>query len=205
MHVLLVAASVAAGLVVGRMLVVVARVPWPLVVAAVTALVWGGVGARFAWSWATPALDVLCAGLVVLAGTDIDRRLLPKRIVYPTGAACAACLGAAAVFGGHWRQLGVAVVAALACYGAFLVVHLVNRRWLGYGDVRLAGLIGFVLGWLGSGYVLVALLVANLGGLLVAAALVATGRMGPKDPIPYGGFLAGGAIVAVLAGGALMR
>ncbi len=169
-----------------------------------TAILWAAVAARFGASWTTPALDVFSAGLVALAGTDIDRRLLPKRIVYVTGSLVAVFVVAGTIVDGQPVRLAVAVICGAGCYGAFLAVHTCNRRWLGFGDVRLIGLIGFALGWLGVPYVLIALVVANLAGVVGAGTLMVAGRIRAGTPIPYGAFLAAGALVAVFATGPII-
>ncbi len=155
---------------------------------------------RFGWSWTTPALDAFTAGLLVLARVDSERGLLPRRVVYPTGMASAVFLVVAAVAGDEWGRLGAAVACGLVTFGLFLAINRLNPRWLGFGDVRLAAVIGLVLGWLGPPYLLIGLIAANLAGIAVAGVLVVAGRMRAGSPIPYGVFLAAGSIVAVLAG-----
>ncbi|MGH9069398.1 MAG: prepilin peptidase, partial [Acidimicrobiales bacterium] len=72
-------------------------------VESLTALLFVGIALRFGWSWTLPAELVLVAGLVALAGCDLDNYLLPKRIVYPTllGVAVAALVAAGAT--GRWE------------------------------------------------------------------------------------------------------
>lgn len=171
----------------------------PPLPAAVTALLWAGIAARLGWSWPTAAALVLTAGLVALTGADIDRHLLPRRLVYATGILAGACILAGTLVSSDWGRLAVAVGAAAACTAGFGLVRALDRRGLGAGDVRLAGLLGLVVGWVGIPQLFVALLAGNLGGLLVAAGLLAAGRIGRRTPLPYGAFLAGGAVVAVLA------
>lgn len=172
----------------------------PALVAATTGLLWAGVAPGFGWSWpAAAAVWALTAGLVALAAADVDRHLLPRRLIYATGAAAGACILAGTLVSGDWGRLAVAAGAALVCAAGFALVRRIDRRGLGAGDVRLAGLLGLVLGWVGIPQLFVALLAGNLGGLLVSAVLLAAGRIGRRTPLPYGAFLAGGAIVAVLA------
>jgi leader peptidase (prepilin peptidase)/N-methyltransferase len=174
-------------------------VRYPLVEVA-TAALWVAVALRFGWSWTTPAVDAFVAGLVALACIDLEKYLLPKRVVYPTAGASATFLVVATIWGGEWHRLGIAAIGAAIAFGVFFALNWVNPRWLGFGDVRLAGVIGLVLGWLGLPYLLVGLLAANLAGLIVAVVLIGTGRMKRDTPIPYGVFLSAGSVVAVLAG-----
>jgi leader peptidase (prepilin peptidase) / N-methyltransferase len=82
--------------------------------------------------------------------------------------------------------------------GLFLLGWLAALRSLGYGDVRLAALLGLALGWLGWA----ALLLALFAGLLLAAAgggvLALSGRLQADHQLPFGPFLLGGAVLAVL-------
>jgi leader peptidase (prepilin peptidase)/N-methyltransferase len=174
-------------------------------VEAAAAGLWVGVALRFGWSWTTPAVDAFVAGLLALACIDLERYLLPKRVVYATGVASGVFLVVATVSGHEWHRLAVAVLGAAVAFALFYAFNWYNPRWLGFGDVRLAGVIGLVLGWLGLPYLLVGLLAANLAGLSVAGVLLGTGRMKRDTPIPYGVFLSVGSVVAVLAGAPLAR
>ena len=92
-----------------------------------------------------------------------------------------------------------AIVGALAYGGLFMLIALIAPRGLGMGDVKLTALIGLMMGALGLRYVAVAAGVAVLlGGLGGLVALLA-GR-GRKSAIPFGPFLAAGAITATLWG-----
>ena len=177
---------------------------YPLVEAG-TAALFVGVGLRFGWSWTTPAVDSFVAGLVALACVDLEQYLLPRRIVYATGALSGGLLVVASAATGSWGHLEVAAACAAVAFGVFWALNRANPRWLGFGDVRLAAVIGLVLGWLGADYAIIAFLVANLAGVLVAGVLMASGRMGRNTPMPYGVFLAAGSVVTVLAGAPLAQ
>jgi leader peptidase (prepilin peptidase)/N-methyltransferase len=174
-------------------------VRYPMV-EATTAVLFVAVALRFGWSWTTPAVDAFTAGLLALACIDLEKYLLPKRVVYPTLVASGVFLAVGTVWGHEWRRLGVAALCGAVAFGVFFLLNLVNPKWLGFGDVRLAGVIGLVLGWLGLPYVLVGLLAANLAGVVVAGILISSGRMKRSTPMPYGVFLSAGAVLAVLAG-----
>lgn len=170
---------------------------YPLTEAA-TALLFVG-AALFVSPMVAAALVAPFLGLMLaVALIDARWRVVPNRIIYPALLLYAAALTVAHVAGG-----GVDVVDALigmAAYaGPLFVVALAVPRGMGMGDVKLAALIGLVLGALGLGYVGVA---AFLG--IVAGGLGAVGSMvllgyGRKQQIPFGPFLAGGAVVAALA------
>ena len=174
-------------------------VRYPAIEAA-TGILFVAVALRTGWTWTTPALDAFVAGLIALAAIDLEHYLLPKKVVYPTGILCGAFLVAGAAADGQWHRLIVAVACAAVSFAVFFVLNFVNPRWLGFGDVRLAAVIGLVLGWLGVPVLLVGFLAANILGIAVAAVLMSTGRMTRTTPMPYGVFLALGAVVAVIAG-----
>lgn len=158
------------------------------------------VALRFGWSTTLPAMLVLVAGLIALAFCDLDRMVLPKRIFYPTAVLVAAALVGAAAAEGSWRRLGVAAACAAVAFVVFLVMHLASPQGLGFGDVRLAPLIGGSLGWLGLRYALLAFVAGAFLGAVIGLALIASGRRGRRDPLPFGVFLALGAVIAIPVG-----
>jgi leader peptidase (prepilin peptidase) / N-methyltransferase len=153
---------------------------------------------RLGCSAALPATLALFAALAPLVACDVEHHLLPRRIVYPAAAVAAISLFVAAAVTGEWRRLAVAGGCALGAFAATWVVHAVNPRWLGLGDVRLSGLIGLVLGWQGVARVWLALVLADLAGLVVMGVLIAAHRARRDTPFPFGAFLAAGAVVAAL-------
>lgn len=161
------------------------------------------VGLRFGWSPTLPAMLIFVAGLVALAFCDLDGLVLPKRIVYPSAGLVGACLLGAAVGTGAWHRLWVALACAAGGFLVFFGIHFVSPRSLGFGDVRLAPLISGTLGWLGVGYAVVGFLLANLLGAAVGIGLILAGRSSRKTPLPFGVFLAAGAILALPLGGLL--
>ena len=93
--------------------------------------------------------------------------------------------------------LGGLLAAALAG-GFFLILVLVSRqKWMGWGDVKLGILIGLILGWPN---ILVALFLAFVSGALVGGALVLAKKKTLKSQIPFGPFLSGSTIIAMLVG-----
>ena len=131
--------------------------------------------------------------LVWLAAIDLEFRLLPNRIILP---ATAAVLALMAVIE---PSLAPEHVLAAVGAGAFLLVAALLRRGaLGMGDVKLAILVGAMLG----GSVLTALIVGFGAVAIVGVGLMArSGRKALRTDVPLGPFLALGAIVALVAGG----
>jgi leader peptidase (prepilin peptidase)/N-methyltransferase len=132
---------------------------------------------------------VICV-LVVISRHDIERHIIPNRIVVP---AWLAVLAAHLVLHpSHWLEW---IVSSFGAGLFFLVFALAKPGGLGMGDVKLALLIGAALGW----SVVAALLLGTLASGIVAAVLLfREGSDARKKAIPLGPFLAGGAIVVIL-------
>jgi leader peptidase (prepilin peptidase)/N-methyltransferase len=177
---------------------------YPLVELACAAL-FAGTAARFGYNWALPAYLVLFAGLLALSVIDIETLLLPKKIVWPLSVLVTALFVLAAAVTGSWHALLVGAICGAAWFALFFLMNLASPRLLGFGDVRLAPVLGLALGWLGVRYVVLGFLAANLIGAVVGIALIATKRMTRQQQMPYGVFLAAGCAVAIFAGPEILR
>jgi leader peptidase (prepilin peptidase)/N-methyltransferase len=163
-----------------------------------------GTAARFGFNWELPAFLALMAGLLALACIDAELLILPKLVVYPSLGIVGALLLLAAAATGEWHPLLIAVICSVAWFVTFFLLNAASPRVLGFGDVRLALLLGLGLGWLGVGYVLLGFFIANLVGAAVGITLMAVGRMERHQQIPYGVFLSVGTAAAVFAGPQLL-
>ena len=136
---------------------------------------------------------VLVAFVVPLALVDLDHRLLMNRLIAP-GAVLGVILGIVLDAGGEGERL----IAGAAGAATFLVIALAYPAGMGLGDVKLVGMLGLFLG----SELAVAVLFALLSGVGVGVALMARKGMaaGRKTAIPFGPFLAAGAVAAVLVG-----
>ncbi|MDE2823565.1 MAG: prepilin peptidase [Chloroflexota bacterium] len=170
------------------------------------------VGALFAASylkfgWGAPVV-VACAGvtlLMVVAVIDLEHRLIPNRLVVPAVAVLA-------VLAPFWPELGIeralvfeqvhlsSLANSLAAGGGALLVFLAVKAaypaGMGAGDVKMAGMLGLLVGYPG---IAVALWTAVVVGGVVAVGLLALGGRSRKDAMPFGPFLSAGGIVALLA------
>lgn len=138
----------------------------------------------------------LCATLVIVTLTDLERRVIPNAVL-----AVSAVIGLAIIVVGDPSALGERALAALTGGGVLLAVALAYPRGMGMGDVKLAALLGLFLGRA----VAPALAVAVAVGALVGLALIL--RDGPgarKAAIPFGPFLALGGVVGLLAGNEIL-
>jgi leader peptidase (prepilin peptidase)/N-methyltransferase len=159
-----------------------------------------GAAARLGFRWDFPAFLVLFAGLLALAVVDFEQMILPKKIVYPTLAMVAGLLVLATAMTGEWHDLFVAAICSAAWFALFFILNLASPRILGFGDVRLALILGLGLGWLGWRYAVLGFFAANLIGAVIGVALIAMKKVTRDQPVPYGVFLALGAAFAIFAG-----
>lgn len=134
--------------------------------------------------------------LIALAAIDLEHRILPNRILLP-----AAVFGVAAAAVVHLPELPELLIAGAAGFTALLLVALAKPGGMMMGDVKLAGVMGLYLGLA----LVPALLVAFLAGSLVGVGMMATrGMAARKETVPFGPFLALGALVGMLAGDELV-
>jgi leader peptidase (prepilin peptidase) / N-methyltransferase len=135
-----------------------------------------------------------CAVLVAVTVTDLERRIIPNRIVLP---AIAVALVVQTIRDPSVEWIVAATAAGAFFYGAVAVYP----AGLGMGDVKLAAFLGAWLGW----DVIVALLFGTLLGALAAFLVVARrGSAGRKRILPYGPFLAAGGIFGLFFGDAVL-
>jgi leader peptidase (prepilin peptidase) / N-methyltransferase len=166
---------------------------YPLVELATALLVAGSVW-KFGVSGEAAAASLFCAALVAVSVTDLEHGIVPNRIVLPAAGAVLAAQ----------TLLEPSVEWAVAAFGAAALLFAVTVAYpagMGMGDVKVALLLGAMLGW----YVPVALLVAVLAALVPSVVLLV--REGPaarKRAIPFAPFLAIGGIVALFAAEALV-
>jgi leader peptidase (prepilin peptidase)/N-methyltransferase len=132
--------------------------------------------ARLGTSAELPAVLVFIFGGVLLAAIDWKVHRLPTRIIYLTLAGVLVGLVLASIVERAWVPLATAVAGGALFANAFFAIYVFARQLvgvmvLGLGDVRLAALIGLVLGWYGLPYVLYGALV---GHALVAVVAIVT-------------------------------
>ncbi len=149
---------------------------------------------------ALAAMLYLAAVSIALALIDVDTRRLPFWIVTPSWFVGAGLLGAAALLAGEPGAAVRMLTGAVALWGLYRVLHLLYPRGMGYGDVRLAGLIGAYLAWLGYGPLVVGAFAGFLLGALGGVVLIAAKGAGLKATIPYGPYMLAGTWVALVAG-----
>lgn len=153
-------------------------------------------------TWLTPVGPLLAArllfvcGLVVLFGIDLEHQILPNSITLP-GVAVGLIFSLAGPPGLKDALLGV-LLGGGVLYAIAAGYYLWRREeGLGMGDVKMLAMIGAFLGWQS---VLLTLVLASFSGAVIGVAMMAAQRGTMKYALPFGTFLAIGALVAMLAG-----
>ena len=171
-------------------------------VEAATALLFAALAARHP-SAVLPALLYVAAAGTALLLIDLDHHRLPDAIVLPSYLAVAVLLAGAGLATGDAPVVRTLLSAAcwLAAYGSIWLLTL--GRGMGLGDVKLSGVLGLPLGWLGWGPSVVGLFAGFVVGSVVGVGLLATGRADRRTRIAQGPFMIVGAAVGVFAGAAV--
>ena len=156
--------------------------------------------------WLTPVGPLLVSRLILVAilvalfGIDLEHQILPNAITLP-GIVIGLMFSFIAPPGWQDALIGAALGAGVL-YGIAGAYYLVRREeGLGMGDVKMLAMIGAFLGWKA---VLVTLVLSSFSGAAIGMALIAAQRGGMKLALPFGTFLAVGALAAMLVGDPLM-
>jgi leader peptidase (prepilin peptidase)/N-methyltransferase len=171
--------------------VLTARPTTPLL----TAILFGILAWRLGWTLDLIAYSFLAATGVVLAIIDTLEHRLPSTLVLPSFAVLAALFVASAIINAGGADLLRAAAASGAVTGFYVVLALASGGGLGAGDVKLGGLLGLALGWMGWQVVLAGVFLGWCFGGVTWLILRATG-VRPRL-LPAGPFLLLGAFVAI--------
>jgi leader peptidase (prepilin peptidase)/N-methyltransferase len=164
-----------------------------------TAVVAGLMGAAVGWTPALSFLLYLAPVGVALAVIDWRTRLLPTKVIAPSYLVVAALAALAAWSESDLDALITAGLGWLVAGGTFFLLWFIYPRGMGYGDVRLSGVLGIALGYLGWSELLVGVYAGFiLGG--VGGALLSLLRLVDRKAYPFGPFMLVGAVVGVLFG-----
>ncbi|WP_243710440.1 A24 family peptidase [Micromonospora sp. KC213] len=167
---------------------------------AVGAVVFGGLAAVRGPDPALPGYLLMAAGGLVLARVDLTCLRLPDPLVAATALAGGAGLVAAASTAGTPARLWAALAGAVLSFAGYALLALLPGSRLGYGDVKLAAVLGLPLGWLGWPALGLGLLLPHLLHGVVVLGLLAARRVRRDTALPFGPALLAGAWLAVLLG-----
>lgn len=166
--------------------------------AEITAVTFAAIALRFGVTWILPALLVFAAASTVLTLVDLAEKRLPNAVIFPSLAAVAVLLVPATWATGDWIALVWALVGAVAMFAVYFVLALISPSSMGMGDVKLALVIGLLLGWFGLNAWLIGLLAAFIVGGVIALVALALRRVTLRGSIPFGPSMLAGALIALL-------
>ena len=157
--------------------------------------------------WPQPylaAVLVLVWSLVVATAIDLEHRIIPNRLTLRLPLVLLPLLVVAAAVDGAWVDLRRAVIAAVALPLAMFLLSegfrlLRGQPGIGMGDIKLAPSLGLAVGYLGGLELVVFGYATVIVAVLVALGLLAAGRAKLASRIPFGPYLAVGALLPVLA------
>ncbi|MGH8962916.1 MAG: prepilin peptidase, partial [Jatrophihabitantaceae bacterium] len=146
---------------------------------------------------ALPAYLYLAAAGLALSLIDVDHKRLPDAIVLPSYAVVAVLLTIASASTHDWWALARAAISAAALFAFYFATAFAYPAGMGFGDVKLAGVLGGLLGYLSWSALVVGAFAGFLLGAIVGAAIIAMRRGGRKSAIPFGPFMIAGAVLAL--------
>lgn len=173
-----------------------------------TALLFVVVTVRLAALYLLPAAPayLFFTGIgIALTVIDIDCKRLPNFLVLPSYPVVFLCLTAASAILGDWPALVRAAIGAAALFGFYLLLALIHPAGMGFGDVKLAGVVGAVLAFLSYGTLLAGAILAFVLAAIVGVVVLATRRGRLGTTIPFGPYMLAAALVAILAADPLAR
>lgn len=175
-----------------------------LVVVATVGL-FAGAGLRFGPDWVVPGYLVFFTCLVSISVIDSQRQIIPNHIVYPTIFASIPLLALAALIEGEWDRFGHAMLGATLAWLALFVIHMISPSGMGFGDVRLAFVLGLFLGWISLSHVVTGLFLGVVLISVVGVVLALLRLKSLQEHIAFGPFLAAGSTLAVFFGEGIIR
>jgi len=159
---------------------------------------WGALAWHEGTTLRLAALLVFAAAGVALSVVDLREKRIPNAILLVAAPLVLALTVADAAVTGRWEALLGAALGSAGLFVIFLVLALLFPRGMGMGDVKLAALLGFVLGGSGWGTWIVGFSAGILVGGLAAAITLLARQRGPEGTLPYGPALVIGALIALL-------
>lgn len=169
--------------------------PWCAIAAA---LVCGAFAWRFHAGSELVAYLYLAVVGSLLAVVDVAVKRLPNPFTLPSYVVGLVLLGGAALLDGHPERIRYAVTGLAVLWALYAAQHLIAPGAIGWGDVKLAGVLGLYLGWLGSAAWWLGVLAGFVFGGLYASAILLTRRGSRKSEIPFGPFMLAGAVAGIL-------
>jgi len=165
-----------------------------------TAVLFAGVAVWCGLSWSLPAYLYLAGISVALSAIDLDVRRLPDKIVLPSYVVALVLLLLPAVAEGRWDAYLRAALTGVGLFAFYFLLALIYPAGMGFGDVKLSGVLGIYLGWYSWGLAILATFVAFLLGAVVGVAVMVRTKEGRRTKVPFGPFMLLGTFIALFFG-----
>lgn len=172
---------------------------YPIIEMAVAAF-WAATARKYGPTLEMLGFAAFWAVLLILSAIDLAHRRLPNKVLLPGSLIALALFTAESAVSARFDHLLDAAIGAVAFGLPMLAIGLLVPKGMGMGDIKMSGYLGFHLGWLSLIHVAVGAFMGFLLGALIGVLLMSAGRKSRKDALPFGPFLAAGAVVAVFAG-----
>ena len=179
-------------------------VRYPIVELA-TGAVFAAVPALLDPLWVVPAYWWFASVTITLVLTDLDFKRIPNRILYPGTIVATALLAGGAALDGDLADLGRGLLGGVLYFSLLLVIALVARGGFGFGDVKLALLLGEFGAYRSWDALVVGVFAAFVIGGLLSIGLLAVRAVGRKDAIPFGPAMVLGCYVGIAVGEPVAR
>lgn len=166
------------------------------------ALAWMLMVARFGVTPVLPAFLAFVTTLIAVSAVDLDERRIPNKMLAPAGALAAVLLAGAALIEGEPGLIVRMLIAGLGYAVPMFLLGVIAPGSMGMGDVKLAAYLGAHLAWLSGSHVLVGAFLGFLIGAVLGLLLMAVGKKGRKDTLPFGPSMALGAFLVLFVGSA---
>ena len=167
---------------------------YPLVEAA-NAVGYVGVFWMFGFTPVAWAYAALVSALIVVTGTDLSHTMIPDAVTLPgivVGLLCAALILPITLME---SLMGILVGGALLWFLAWISPYVFGKEGMGGGDIKLMAMVGAFIGWQP---VLLAIMIGSFLGSVIGGALMISGVISRREPIPFGPFLAIGSLLALI-------
>jgi leader peptidase (prepilin peptidase) / N-methyltransferase len=177
----------------------------PAVQGVLTGLVLAGLAVRFGADVGLAAYSVVGIALVAIGMIDVESRIVPNRILYPAVFLAAPLFVITAAVDNRWGSLWHACACAAIGFLALFFVHLAYPKGMGFGDVRLAGLVGGAAGWMGFRAAFVAFFLMFLLGSVGGIVQIAVTHGGRRSSIGFAPYMAAGTLAVVIFTGPIFH
>jgi leader peptidase (prepilin peptidase) / N-methyltransferase len=170
----------------------------PAIQGVATAVVMVGLAVRFGADIALAAFAVVGIALVAISVIDIEKHMIPNRILYPAAFGATPLLVITAAVDHRWTSLWHAAVCAAVGFVGLYAVRVAYPKGMGFGDVRLAGLVGGASGWMGFRAAFVCFFLMFLLGSIGGILQIAITKSGRRAHIGFAPYMAAGCLIVVI-------